>query len=62
MEKHNCGNCNFRAKFDNNPQSFIGRIWRWHATWCPAWKKYITSLPDKERSQLAAKYDMKKYQ
>ena len=34
---------------DNNPKSFLGRIWRWHTTWCPGWKAYMKSLPDEER-------------
>lgn len=61
MSDHNCENCGFRAKYDNNPKSILGRIWRWHATWCPGWKAYITSLPDDERIRLAEKYNMKKY-
>ena len=61
MAKHNCGNCGFRAKYDNNPKSFLGRIWRWHAVWCPGWKAYMKSLSDEERIKLADKYDMKKY-
>ncbi len=62
MAIHSCSKCSFKAKYDNNPESFLGRIWRWHANWCPGWKKYITSLPDSERVKLAKKYDMKKYQ
>jgi len=58
---HNCKECGLRAKYDNAPESVLGRIWRWHAGWCPGWKKYITSLPDGERIQLAEKYGMKKY-
>jgi len=62
IEEHNCANCDFRAKADRNPRSFLGRLWRWHAKWCPGWKKYITSLPDDERLVLANKYNLKKYQ
>jgi len=62
MTKHKCDNCAFRAKYDNNQKSFLGRIWRWHAGWCPGWRKHITSLPTEERIELAKKYDMKKYQ
>jgi len=58
---HSCGKCSFRAKYDNNPKSFLGRIWRWHTEWCPGWRRHITSLPAKERIKLAAKYDMEKY-
>lgn len=58
---HNCGNCGFRGKYDKNSDSFLGRVWRWHAGWCPGWKKYITSLPREERIKLADKYGMEKY-
>ena len=61
MSNHNCETCGFRAKYDNNPKSILGRIWRWHATWCPGWKAYMTSLSDDERIALAGKYSMKKY-
>ena len=57
----NCASCPFRGKYDANPQSILGRIWRWHAGWCPGWKKYMTSLPDAERVALADKYGMGKY-
>ncbi len=30
MENNNCENCGFRAKYDNNPKSFLGWLWRWH--------------------------------
>jgi hypothetical protein len=61
MTESNCGNCAFRAKYDNNPKSFLGRIWRWHASWCPGWKSYVNSLSDAERMEVAKKYNMKKY-
>ena len=61
MAKHNCGDCGFRAKYDNNPKSILGRIWRWHAGWCPGWKAYMKSLSVEERIRLADKYDMKKF-
>ncbi len=61
MAEPNCGSCGFRAKYDNNPKSLLGRLWRWHAGWCPGWKKYMNSLPQDERQELARKYDMKKY-
>lgn len=61
MAESNCANCAFRAKYDNNPKSFLGRIWRWHANWCPGWKKYMTSLSEAERIEVAKKYSMKKY-
>ena len=61
MADHNCENCRFRAKYDQKPESILGRIWRWHAGWCPGWKSYMTSLPADERIQLAEQYDMEKY-
>jgi hypothetical protein len=61
MIESNCATCAFRAKYDNNPKSFLGRIWRWHANWCPGWKSYMNSLAAAERLEVAKKYDMKKY-
>jgi hypothetical protein len=60
-EKHSCENCGFRARYDNNPKSLLGRIWRWHAGWCPGFKKYITSLPEEQRIEMAQRYRLKKY-
>ena len=56
-----CASCRFRARYDKNPRSFLGRLWRWHTGWCPGWKKYMLSLPDEERRELAARYGMKKF-
>ncbi len=61
MASHGCENCGFRAKYDSNPKSFLGRLWHWHAGWCPGWKKYMGSLPAGERIQLADKYDLPKF-
>ena len=61
MAEQNCENCAFRAKYDDNPKSILGRLWRWHANWCPGWKAYITSLTAEDRHQIAEKYSMQKY-
>jgi hypothetical protein len=61
MAEPSCEKCKFRAKYDNNPKSILGRIWRWHAGWCPGWKKYMLSLPDEKRKELAEKYNLKKF-
>lgn len=61
MAEHGCGNCRFRARYDHNPKSWLGRLWRWHAGWCPGWRKYMTALPAEQRIELVKKYDMKKY-
>ena len=59
--KSSCEDCAFRARYDDNPKSLLGRLWRWHAGWCPGFRKYITSLPDDRRVELAGRYGMKKY-
>jgi len=51
-----------RAKYDQNPRSFLGRLWRWHINFCPGWKGYFKSLPDEEKAKLAEQYKFKKYQ
>ena len=61
MAESNCASCGFRAKYDNNPKSFLGRIWKWHTSFCPGWKAYMKSLPEEERKSLAEQYNMKKY-
>jgi hypothetical protein len=61
MSDKACAKCGFRARYDRNPKSILGRIWRWHAGWCPGWKSYMKSLPDEERISLAEKYGMDKY-
>ena len=61
MGNYKCENCGLRKKYDANPKSILGRIWRWHANWCPGWKAYMRSLPDDERISLAEKYGLKKY-
>ena len=61
MADSSCENCTFCAKYDNNPKSFAGRFWRWHANWCPGWKQYMNSLDDEKRKEIAQNYNMKKY-
>ncbi|MEJ2070731.1 MAG: hypothetical protein P8X65_10610 [Syntrophobacterales bacterium] len=61
MAGSGCAACSFRARYDKNPQSLLGRLWRWHANWCPGWKSYMKSLPDQERLELAEKYDLAKF-
>ena len=60
MTDHNCRNCSFRAKYDNHPKSLLGRLWRWHAGWCPGWKEYVKSLMDSGRNKLIEKYNLKR--
>lgn len=57
--KQGCESCGWRAKYDRAPKSLLGRLWRWHARWCPGWKKYLGSLPAEEREALAKRYGMR---
>ncbi len=58
MPGSNCERCAFRGKYDRNPKSILGRLWRWHADWCPGWWSYTRSLSAEERRRLAERYDM----
>jgi hypothetical protein len=62
MIKENCAKCRFRVKYDNNPKSFLGRLWRWHINFCPGWKSYFLSQLPAEKAKLAEQYKFKKYQ
>ena len=61
MPEIKCETCAMRAKYDNNPKSFVGRFWKWHINWCPGWKAYMASLPAEKRQEVAGKYNVKKY-
>jgi len=61
MANQNCRNCSFRARYDHNPKSLLGRLWRWHINFCPGWKGFFTSLPSEEKAKLAEQYHFKKY-
>jgi hypothetical protein len=60
MAMRNCGKCWFRAKYDDNPGSLIGRLWKWHTNWCPGWKSYLGSLPENEKNRILEKYGTRK--
>jgi hypothetical protein len=60
--EHNCPQCPWRAKYDKNPRSFLGRLWHLHARICPGWSAYMRSLPADERNELARRYGFKKFQ
>jgi hypothetical protein len=62
VAEHACATCRFRAYHDRKPKSLLGRLWRWHAGWCPGFKGYLFSLPDAERRNLAERYGLRKYQ
>lgn len=61
MAEHSCENCAWRARFEKRPESFLGRLWKWHAGWCPGWKSYMFSLPGEKRNKIARDYGMGKF-
>lgn len=56
-----CETCKFRAKYEKEPKSLLGRFGRWHINFCPGWKGYFTSLSDEEKQELRVKYKFDKY-
>lgn len=56
MAETGCAGCKWRGRYDENPRSFLGRLWRWHTNWCPGWKKYLAELPEDERDAVLRKY------
>ena len=56
-----CENCKFRAHYDHNPKSFLGRVWRWHINFCPGFKAYFTGQAPEVQAELRSKYDFDKY-
>lgn len=61
MKKSSCDTCKFRAKYDADPDSFLGRLWRWHTNWCPGWSRHMAAMPVESRKKIAKHYHMKKY-
>ena len=57
-----CENCKFRAHYDKNPKSVLGRIWRWHIIFCPGFKAYFTHQDGETKAELRGKYNFHKYQ
>ena len=58
MAESNCENCSFRGKYDNNPKSILGKIWRWHINWCPGWKQYMQTVSEEKKVELTEKYNL----
>ncbi|MFO8058308.1 MAG: hypothetical protein R6V10_13530 [bacterium] len=56
MASPKCPECPLRAKYDKNPKSILGRLWKFHIKFCPGWKAYLKSLPEEEREQIKRKY------
>jgi hypothetical protein len=58
MKEPACATCKLRRSYDRNPRSLIGRLWRWHATWCPGFKAYLRGLPEAERRAVSEAYGL----
>jgi len=56
MSEAGCATCSFRAKYDENPRSFLGRVWRWHTNFCPGWKAFMRSRTEDEKQALVERY------
>ena len=59
--KQNCENCKLRTHYEKNPQSILGRFWRWHINLCPGWKAYFTSQSEAKKAEIRDKYTFTKY-
>ena len=45
-----CETCPMRKKAEENSNTFMARLWRWHTRWCPGWKAYQAYLAEQARS------------
>ena len=61
MAQYPCEDCKFKANYDRNPKSVIGRIWRWHINFCPGWKQYFIHQTPEKQAELREKYHFEKY-
>ena len=57
MSESGCATCSFRTRYDEKPRSLLGRIWRWHANFCPGWRSYVKSLPEDEKKVIVERYN-----
>jgi hypothetical protein len=56
MSASGCATCQWRKVYDEKPKSLLGRLWRWHANFCPGWKGYMKSQPEDEKKALKERY------
>ena len=54
-----CDTCSLRERYDKNPHSLLGRLWRWHIRFCPGWKQYMASRSPEERAELKKQYQLR---
>jgi len=60
MPAPGCEACPMRTRYDANPRSLLGRMWRWHAGWCPGFRQYLSTLPAHERTTLIARFGLER--
>lgn len=36
-----CDTCPFKARAQRTPLSGLGKLWLWHTSFCPGWKRYV---------------------
>ena len=54
-----CDVCPWRQKYDTNPMSFLGRLWKFHIRFCPGWKVFMQNLPTDQQQEIRKKYNIK---
>lgn len=47
--KSRCESCKMRIRAEEKPHSMISKIWKWHTTWCPGWKRYQKELNNSKK-------------
>ena len=45
-----CHDCKACAYADRKPDSLLGKLMRWHRTWCPAWAAHTRVYGEKPLS------------
>lgn len=36
-----CDKCKFRQMAEKTNSTILGRLWAWHTSFCPGWKRYV---------------------
>ncbi len=50
-----CETCGFCKYCEKHPDTIVGKVWKWHTTWCPCWKSYQEELAERQKLERAAK-------
>lgn len=49
-QKFPCETCGMRRRAEAKPNTWWAKLWRWHTTWCPGWKRYQKYLAEQGQS------------